>query len=99
MSTLSDRQANENATQATPQSEDTTGQIREVLHHFDVLSSKAERHIFTYAYLYLIGFFFLTQLWRIPSILGWGVLDGSFTGLGYFTSLGLLIVLGIIMIL
>jgi hypothetical protein len=101
MSTLSDHQANGNATEATPQSEDATGQIREVLQHFDILSSKAEKHIFTYAYLYIIGFFLLTQLWRIRELPGWEAysLDYGFTSLSYFTSLGLLFGLGVCMIL
>ena len=62
MSTLSKPQANGNATEARLRPEDTTSRIDKVLQHLDVVPSKAEQHVFRYAYLYFLGFLLLLIL-------------------------------------
>ncbi len=57
--TLSEPPTSGNAIEARPQPEETVAQIDGVLHNFNVLSSKVEKHIFRYAYLYLFGLLLL----------------------------------------
>jgi len=95
MSTLSEHQANENAPEVSPQSTSTLAQLHEAWQHFDILSSKAEKHIFVYSYAYVIGCFLLGQLWRIPR----ETVGGGFTSLDYLTSLEVLFVVGICLVM
>jgi hypothetical protein len=62
MSTLSEHTGNGNPTATSLQREDTKAQLDGVLQQFDVLSSRFDRFIFKYIYVYLIGLFFLAQL-------------------------------------
>lgn len=95
MCTLSKHQANENASEVNPQSTVTLVSLHEVWQQFDILTLKVEKHIFTYAYAYVIGFFLLGQLWRIPR----EVVGGGFTSLDYLTSLEVLFVVGICLVM
>jgi hypothetical protein len=65
MSTLDMHQANRNATETTSQSANTAGEISAVLKTFDVLSSRADKHLFKHAYLYFLGFLLLSLLLMI----------------------------------
>ncbi len=60
------------STTAKADTEKTMVQIDEVLQSFDVLSSRGEKHLFRYAYLYFLGFFLLYMVFMIAG----GVLLG-----------------------
>jgi hypothetical protein len=64
MRTPNEHQANGNTTEA-----DITAQMHTILQNFEVLSSKADKYIFKYAYLYFIGFFLLNLLLFLISYL------------------------------
>src|ERR1700693_1908540 len=65
MSTLSERTGNGTPTETSRQREETKEQIDGMLQQFDVLSSRVDRGIFTYIYVYLyVCTFWLTTLKR-----------------------------------
>ena len=72
MSALSEHEGNGNPTETRLQPEDTKAQIYSPLQHFDILSSRFERFLFKYIYIYLVGLFFLQQLLA----LGYFILNG-----------------------
>jgi hypothetical protein len=66
MGPLNEHQSNKNKTEANVQPDDNTIKIDKILQNFDILSSKIEKHLFRYNYLYLIGFFLLDTALTIP---------------------------------
>ncbi|GAC1359485.1 MAG: hypothetical protein NVS4B11_38330 [Ktedonobacteraceae bacterium] len=96
MSTPSDYIGNGTATETSLQREDTKEQIYDILQHFDVLPSRFDRFIFKYIYVYLIGLFFLSELFFIILLLSISSpVEGSFLSI----RLGVLPVIAIISVL
>jgi hypothetical protein len=99
MSAQNEHPENGNATDASPQSEDSAATIQKVLQDFDVLPSKLERHIFKYGYLYFIGFYFLFVLQSIIHLILLNASNQLVVGNVIGSKNLLLIVVGICLIL
>ena len=73
MSMLSEHTGNGNPTEPSLQLEDTKEQIDGILQQFDVLSSKLDRFIFRYIYVFMVGIYLLSELLFIPFVFLQGI--------------------------